>query len=220
MGEVRLEDIKPNSYKSKEINPVQNKDDKVTPVISKSAVVSTKKSLGQKFKDAFIAEDAADIKSWLVQDILIPGVKNTVIDMLSMLFFSKSGGGRRNSSYSFYRPTYGYGGSASYASYYNGQYNTANNRPQQQGYVSRNTKVDYRDIVLERRDDAERVVNEMRGRISEFGAVSVAAMLDMMEITSDFNDNNWGWTHPNQIGIRRVVNGWLIDVSEAEPLEK
>lgn len=219
MAEVRLDDIKPNSYKSKEIKQPSSAP-KAKPVVSKSAVVSTKKPLGQRFKDAFIAEDAADIKSWLVQDILIPGVKNTVIDMLSMLFFSKTGGGnRRSSSYSFYRPTYGYGG-ASYASYYNGQsrqqYNGSNNN---QGYVSHNAKVNYRDIVLERRDDAERVVNEMRGRIAEFGSVSVAAMLDMMEITSDFNDNNWGWTHPNSVGIRRVPNGWLIDVAEAEPLE-
>jgi hypothetical protein len=59
----------------------------------------------------------------------------------------------------------------------------------------------------------------MRFRIGEYGQVSIAEMLDFMEITSNFNDNNWGWTRPNDIGIRRLNNGWLIDVAEAEPLE-
>lgn len=218
MAEVKLEDIKPNSYKSKEVQP-KAEAPKATPVVSKSAIVSTKKSLGQRFKDAFIAEDVADIKSWLIQDIFIPGVKNTILDTLSMLFFNRGGGSRRSSSYSFYRP-YGYDSSASYASYYNGRRNTINRQNDHpQSYTSHNSKVDYRDIVLERRDDAQRVVDEMRGRIEQFGSVSVAAMLDLMEITSDFNDNNWGWTHPNSVGIRRVGNGWLIDVAEAEPLE-
>lgn len=219
MAEVRLEDIKPNSYKSKEIKPQNKKEAPSTTkaIVSKSAVVSTKKSIGQKFKEAFIAEDMADIKSWLIQDILIPGVKNTILDTLSMIFFKNGGGNRRSSSYNFYR--YGQNSSASYASYYNGQRHSAQQNARNQSYTSHNTKVDYRDITLVRRDDAQKVVDEMRYRINEFGSVSIAAMLDLMEITSDFNDNNWGWTNPNSIGIRPVPNGWLIDVSEAEPLD-
>lgn len=220
MAEVRLEDIKPNSYKSKE-TPVKEAP-KATPIVNKSAIVSTKKPLGQRFKDAFIAEDIADVRSWLIQDVLIPGAKNTILDMLSMVFFSKSGG-RSASSYSFYRPKgYGYSG-ASYAPYYQSQYNGQAHsgiQRQDRSYVSHNAKVDYREVVLERRDDAQRVVDEMRGRIMEFGQVSIAEMLDFMEITSSYVDNNWGWTNPNCIGIKRMANGWLIDVAEAEPLER
>ncbi len=216
MAEVRLEDIKPNSYKSKEVQPVKEAP-KAQPVVNKSAIVSTKKPLGQRFKDAFIAEDIHDVKSWLIQDVLIPGAKNTILDMLSMVFFSK--GGRSTSSYNFYRPNRSTYGGASYASYYNGQKNN-NQQQTRSSYVSHNNKVDYRDIVLERRDDAQRVVDEMCGRIVEFGQVSIAEMLDFMEITSSYVDNNWGWTNPNCIGIKRIANGWLIDVTEAEPLER
>lgn len=215
MAEVKLEDIKPNSYKSKE-QSVKKEAPKATPVVSKSAVVSTKKPLTQKFKDAFIAEDVADIKSWFVEDILIPGAKNTVLDMLSMMFFGNRSSGR-NTSYNFSRRgSQSYGG-ASYASYYNSQ--RGSERPANPTRSYHNSKIDYRDIVLERRDDAQKVVDEMRFRIGEYGQVSIAEMLDFMEITSNFNDNNWGWTRPNDIGIRRLNNGWLIDVAEAEPLE-
>lgn len=217
MAEVKLEDIKPNSYKSKEMQPVKEAP-KAMPVIDKSAIVSTKKPLGQRFKEAFIAEDINDVKSWLIQDVLIPGAKNTILDMLSMVFFAKDNG--HASSYSFYRPKgYGYSG-ASYAPYYQSQYGGQTHSQQQKSYVSHNNKVDYRDIVLQRRDDAQRVVDEMRGRIMEFGQVSIAEMLDFMEITSSYVDNNWGWTNPNCIGIKRMGNGWLIDVTEAEPLER
>ena len=56
----------------------------------------------------------------------------------------------------------------------------------------------------------------MRRRIEEFDQVSVADMLDLMEMTGKYTDNNWGWTNPNDIGIRRVNNGYLIDVAEAK----
>lgn len=218
MAEVKLEDIKPNSFKSKEMaDPKAKTPDKVKPVVDKSAVVSTKKSLGQKFKDAFIKEDINDVKSWLIEDVVIPGVKNTILDMLSRVFFNKNSSGRGYGGY--YNSSYNYGG-ASYGSYYQSQQRPSGPPHQgNRGYVSPNAKVDYRDIVLARRDDAERVVGEMQRRIADLGQVSIAEMLDFMEITSSYTDNNWGWKRVNDIGVRRVSNGWLIDVNEVVPLE-
>lgn len=209
MAEVRLEDMKPNSHVSKE-QPIAKPH--VEPIVKKSAVVSTKKSLGQKFVDTFMTEDAADVKSWLVMDVVIPGIKNTILDMLSMMFFGgTSSRSRGRSAYSYDRPSYR---QYSYSSVRGGG-RVSNDRPE----APISDKVDYRNIILQRRDDAERIVDEMRRRITEYGQVSIAEMLDLMELTGKYTDNNWGWTNPRDIGVTRVSTGYLIDVAEAQVID-
>lgn len=208
MAEVRLDDLnlKPNSHVSKE----QKAKPHVEPIIKKSAIVSTKKSLGQKFVDTFMTEDAADVKSWLVMDVVIPGIKNTILDMLSMMFFGgTSSRSRGRGSYSYDRPSY------RQYSYNSSRGRIVNERPE----APVSDKVDYRNIILQRRDDAERIVDEMRRRIETYGQVSIAEMLDLMELTGKYTDNNWGWNNPRDIGVTRVANGYLIDVAEAQVID-
>lgn len=210
---MKLEDIKPNSHKSRETIS-SNKREKVTPVVSKSSVVSTKKSLSQKFADTFIKEDVDDVKSWLLMDVVIPGVKNTILDMLGMMFFGGDGGyNRRRGRNGYDRER------VSYNSYYKSSYDGRTNRPNRDRERPMDTKVDYRNIILQRRDDAEKVVQEMWRRIDDYGQVSIAEMLDLMEISGKYTDNNWGWTNKNDIGLRRMSDGYLIDVAEAVLLD-
>lgn len=214
MAEVKMENIKPNSHKSKEMNKTDK--EKITPVVSKSSVVSTKKPLSQKFAETFLKEDVDDVKMWLISDVIVPGIKNTLLDMLSMMFFGGSGGGynRRSNQNGYTRER------VSYNSYYKSDYGSRRGRDERDSYGRPSTdKVDYRNIILQRRDDAEAVINEMHNRIDKYGQVSIADMLEAMEITSKYTDNNWGWTSHNDIGLRRVANGWLIDVAEAELLD-
>ena len=213
MAEVKLSDMKPNSHKSKDTPP------KVTPVVKADQVVATKKTLGQKFVDTFVREDLNDVKSWIITDVIVPGVKNTVLDMLSMLFFGGSNGYRRGGYRGYSRENVSYN---SYNTYYKSQYNGQTNYGPRQPHPhepSITDKIDYRNIILATREGAEDVVNQMRYRISEFGQVSIAEMLDTMSITGNYTDNNWGWRNVNDIGLRRVANGWLIDVPDAEWIE-
>lgn len=214
MAEVRLEDIKPNSHKSKEQASQKQSAPKVTPVVSKSEVVSTKKSLGQKFADTFIKEDVKDVKAWLVTEVIIPGVKDTILDMLSMMFFGGGSGYRRGRSYNSYNRE-----NVSYSSYYQSSYNNRRSDRVKERAPVANANVDYRNIILDRRDSAERVIDEMCHRIDEYGQVSIAEMLDLMEISGKYTDNNWGWTDKRDIGLKHVANGWLIDVAEARLLD-
>ena len=79
--------------------------------------------------------------------------------------------------------------------------------------------VDYQNIVLKRKDAAQDIVDELRRRINKYDKATVADLLDLIEVTGKYTDNNWGWTDPDDIGIRRVSNGFLIDVAEAELLD-
>lgn len=213
MATVRLEDITPNSHVSKESRKPPK--DRVTPVVHKDSIASTKKPLSQKFADTFITEDVDDVKSWLLMDVIIPGIKNTILDMLSMMFFGgRTYGSRGNRSRGYYNRD---NASYNYNAYYKSDYSRQNDHTSPQ--ISNNGKVDYRNIVFKRREDAERVVDEMHRRIADFGEVSIGEMLDLMEITGKYTDMNWGWRDPRDIGIRRISSGFLIDVAEAKLLD-
>ena len=71
MATVNVEEFKPNSFKSKEPRPAKVEREHIKPVVSKDAVISTKKSLGEKFAETFVAEDAANVKTWLITDVII-----------------------------------------------------------------------------------------------------------------------------------------------------
>lgn len=183
------------------------------PVIKNGRVVSTKPSIGKRIKTLFIAEDIGDVRSWLIYDVGIPFIKDTVLDLMETAFFGGStrrtrGGRRRYSSDT--RTDY----SASYKS----QGSRRRERDDRDD-DRRNRTADYRDIVLSDRYDAQNVVESLHDRIARYGNASVADLLELVDQTSKYTDTRWGWTEPSQIGIKRVSNGYLIDVDRAEPLD-
>lgn len=210
---IDISNIKPNnSY----VQPVttETKKTKVEPVVKKNAVVSTKKSLASKFVDTFIKEDIQDVKSYIIYDVIIPGAKNAFLDGISMLLTGESGR-RRNSSNNYYAQYRDYN---SYSRNYNSSYGNSSReraRRREEERNRRDVKIDYRNIILDTREDAERVIDEMYRRIDTYQEVTVAEMLEMLNIASEFTDNNYGWKSKNDIGLKRVRDGYLLDVADA-----
>lgn len=211
--------LKPNSEKYKREH-VEKKSKRVDPVVKRDKIVSTKKPLSKKFMETFVEEDIKDIKEHFIFDMLIPGLKNGCLDFMETMFFGSSSRGR-----SSYR---GRDDRKSYSSYYyrddrntSRNHNTRSNRDEKKNnrYESKSDKIDYQNIILRNRADAERIVDEMCKRIDEFEACSVADFFDLLDLTSQYVDNNWGWTDENDIKIRRVSSGFLIDVPEAVYLD-
>jgi len=210
--------VKLDSDVVKEAKAIISEKDKepVKPVVSKSSIVSTHKSLGEKFVDTFMSETVDDVKSWLMVDVIIPGIKNTILDMLGMMFFGGGDYSRRGHSRGYDRER------VSYNSYYSSDRRSesrSRDRRDRDDGPRRDGKIDYRNIIFRDRRSAEALVDELHRRIEDYNQVSIAEMFDLMEVTGKYTDNNWGWTRKSDIGIRRVSNGYLIDVAEAEALE-
>lgn len=183
------------------------KKEKAKAIVKPDAVVSTKTPVIKKMANSFIEEGARDIKNYIVDDVLIPGIKETILNILSMAFFGESSDYSRRSRRDD-RRSY-----TEYSSYYGGR----SRRSERSDRRSRreDVKADYKNIILKTREDAEDVVEELYDRIKKNGDVSVAEFLEMVNAPSDFPDNNWGWTDERDIDIRRVRDGWLIDVERA-----
>lgn len=219
MAEVDVSQLRPNSHKYRSeqeekaaSEAKEKKKEKLGPVVSKDKVVSTKKPLSKKFADTFIKQDVDDVKNYLLMDVVIPGIKNLLLDGLSMIFFGEVQRRRGGNFYERDRNR------TSYSSYYRGSSVSRSSRDRGRRYEE-DDKINYRNIVLRERRDAEDVIEQLRRRIQDQGSASVADLFDLIDVAGKYTDNNWGWTSDRQIGIRRVSDGYLIDVDEAEYLD-
>ncbi len=195
-----MEDYKSNSDKGRKEQAEKRVE---TPV----AVGKTrKKGDMQKFADAFISEDARNVKSYLLMEVIVPAVKKAISDMVTtgvdMMLYGESGKRGKNSPAT----------KVSYRNYYE--------RDEGRVYAgssnSRYGRIDYDDIIFGSRGDAEAVLDAMADIINQFGMVSVADLYDLAKIPNDnFTLNRYGWVNLNGSSVVRVRDGHIIKLPRA-----
>lgn len=204
------EEIRPNSHKYRESLNKETIKHETKTIVSNDAIVDRKKSRGKKMMKSVFNKDIEDIRDYLIYDVAIPAIKGVGMNTLSMIFYGEplydnifGEGAKKKKTYD----------RASYHKYYKGSSSRSKrNRRREED----DDDVDYQEIVLKKREDAEKIVDEMRYRISEEGSVSIAEFLDMINIPGNRSDNDYGWDRERDIGVKKVRDGWLVDVSEAK----
>lgn len=194
MAEVPMPDIKPNSnaYKSGEVKEKR----KLAPVVTSDKLA--KKKSGKIF--GFIdRDDLSDMIDDFFFDVLIPEVKDGFLDMVSVIIRADGYRGRSGKRRDRDRKSYD-------KMYRSSSYRGRDDRDRD--------REDYSDIVLTYRKDAEKIVDKLHELIDETGEASIADLYQLVDITSKYTDENWGWTRTGDIGIRKVSGGFLIDVAE------
>lgn len=204
-----MNDFKPNSHRFKDEQSATNKEErkKVEKVVSGTAKIKKKTEIS-KLKSVFISEDAANVKSYILMDVLIPAFKKAVSDIVTngidMILYGEAGRNNRKSTAS----------TVSYRNYYD-----------QRGsdrYISStrsNTGYSYDDIILESRGEAEEVLTRMDELIETYGIVSVADLYDLVGITGNYTDNNYGWTNIRNAEPVRVRDGYMLRLPKALPIK-
>jgi hypothetical protein len=201
-------EYKSNSHKSKEID-TENRIEKkrVEKVIKGNAI--TRKNEMRRLTDVFISEDVKNVKEYLIMDVLVPTIKKTIVDVVtdsvSMIFGMSP---RRGDSKS---------GKISYDRFYNrndGDRNAASSNRTRNGYS-------YDDIALESRQEAEEVLTRMDELVDTYGEVTVADLYDLVGVTCEFTDNNYGWTNIRNAKVVRLRDGkYMIDLPKALPINR
>ena len=106
-----MEDYKSNSNRSKENNKEAQPEKKIEKVVS-GTVQTKKKSELQKIADTFIQEDAKNVKSYILMDVLVPAVKKDISDIVTngidMILYGETGHSKKkgNASKVSYRSYY------------------------------------------------------------------------------------------------------------------
>jgi hypothetical protein len=206
-----MEEYKPNSYKSKEGPAEPAPEKKIEKVISGVARAKKKNEI-QKFADVFISEDINSVKSYILLDVLIPAVKKAISDIITngidMILYGETGRTKKNSIAS----------KVSYRSYYDRDRDRDIGRRDYGGPRAR-TGYSYDDIVLDSRGEAEDVLSRMDEIVSVYGMVRVADLYDLVGITGNHTDNNYGWTDIQSAKVETVRDGYLIRMPRALPLK-
>lgn len=175
-----------------------------------------RKNPGRKIADLFLDEDVSSVKGYILFDVVIPAIKNTIVDIVTngieMLFWGDSRGSRRAS---------GRRDRTSYESYYaSGRSSSrARRRDDDDDTEHRQSKMDYRDVIFESRGEAEEVLQALMEACAVYHQVTVADLFDAAGVTGNgFTDQKWGWTNLDGCSTRRVRDGYVIDLPRLEDL--
>lgn len=200
-----MEDYKSNSDKARQ---EQQSEKKVEAVIT-GAAKTRKKGEMQKFADVFIAEDANNVKSYILMEVIVPAVKKAISDIVTtgidMILYGEAGRSKKN-------------GTASKVSYRN-YYDQGGDRVRAGSVGNRRNTPDYDDILFDTRGDAEAVLDAMNDIISQYGTVSVSDFYDLARVPNDnFTMNRYGWTNIGGAIAVRVRDGYILKLPRAIPL--
>jgi hypothetical protein len=201
-----MDEYKSNSRLSKNRDKNEGiKKEKIEKIVK--GTVKSKKKNG--FLSSFLTGDLVDIRDYVIQDVLIPAVKNTIEDIItngiSMLLNNgetRKGSNRRSSASS----------RISYRAYYERE------ESERDRYRSRDRGYSYDDIILESGAEADEVIARLDELIDVYGMASVADLYDLVGISGQYTDNKYGWTDVSSASRIRVRDGYLLKMPRAKPL--
>ena len=198
-----MEEYRPNSHSYKARQEVAEKK-KVEKVIKGKARVKENKL--RKFTDAFISEDARDLKTNFVMDFVVPTIKDVGFELIKTIFF-----GRKDKIRASRSPL----DTISYNRFYQDT-RERDRRPTE----SLRPRHSHNDIVLESRGEGEAVLAQMSALIDEYDVVTIADLYDMIGVTGNHTDNNYGWYDISNASVERTRDGYVLDLPKARPLDR
>lgn len=147
------------------------------PIVKGSVKVKSESAAG-KLAKLFLTSDFQSVKRWIIEDKLVPGAKNLLLDSLAMIL---TGDSRYHSS-------------SGRTDYSRSSVSSVDNRNDVKRQMSRG-RSNYRDLIFETRDDAERVVAEMIDTVEKYDRVSILDLYDYANMASQSNPNDdyYGW---------------------------
>lgn len=216
-----MEDFPSNSHNVKVVNPpVVEQEPKKVERIVEGTVVRRKKPFRTRIKEMFVGDDMQTVGQYIMFEVLLPAVKDTIADVTSqgverMLFGEVRSTHRRGP-----RPN-----SSNYTNYTNySRYQTqAERRPQRPGLNQRARAThDFDQIILKTRSEAEEVIDRLFDLVQKYDSATVADLYELVGLKADYTDDKWGWTDFRGAGATRLSRGggYLLDLPRPELLER
>lgn len=193
-----------NSHKVKTERDAKTR--KIEKVVS-GKVKTQKTGELHKFTDLFIAEDLRTVVTYVIKDVIIPEAKKIVREIMvsgtDMMLFGESRGKKTSVS-----------DRVSYRRYYDRD----DDRTKRDEIVRDRFRFD--NIILDNRGDAEKALYVMDDILEEYGMVRVADFYELVGITGDYTDNNYGWDNLRNATVIHTRDGWTFRFPKVKPLNR
>lgn len=203
-----IQDYPSNSHHrlTKQVDNNQPKTEKRVEKAVVKGVAKTKKQSGiQKFAKVFISEEIGNIKTSIINDILVPTFKKAVMNTLDMLLNGGSG----------YTSSNPMSSKISYRNFYDKKPD-----PRSSESASARSRFDFEDITYPNRGAAELVLDQMDALVSQYGYVTILDMYDLAGLTAPPTAHKYGWVTLRDAKITRMMDGdYIIRLPKANVID-
>lgn len=198
-----------------EIPQDPTREKRVEQVTSASAE-RRKPRMGRKFKETFVGGSARGAVEYMVVEVVVPAIQDTLIDAfqggIERLIRGEGARVRRGST-----PTYSSLGRVNYQS-------MSSSKPPTSRAMSQQSRArhDFGEILIQNRAEAEEVLERLYDELSRYNEVTVAVLYELTGIQSSHVDHRWGWKSLRGAKVlgRPRLGGYLLDLPEPEPLDR
>lgn len=182
-------------------------------VVSVDAV-QRPKSLGRRFKGIFFGGEVKGATRYIFADVLVPALKNMVVDATSKGVERVIYGDSPRRRYDPGRPRISYNTPPldRYSSTRRGML------PDQPPHSAPMRRQDVGEIILVSRADADMVIERLTDIIDKYDVASIADLHELVGLPTTYVDNKWGWSVLKYANIRQVREGYLLDLPPVEPI--
>lgn len=205
-----------NSNKEKERpKQIHREPEKKIERVTLGKVQRRKKPLGRRLKETFFGGDGRGVWEYITGDVLIPSLKDTIADVVTlgierMIFDEVRPSSRRGR-----RDPRGHVRYDRYSSSSRRDRDDSRNMSRR-GRASHN----FDEIILDSRVEAEEVIDNMFELIQQFEEVTVADLYELVGISGNYTDQKWGWDDLTGAGATRLSGGgYLLDLPRPIPLD-
>lgn len=190
----------------------QEEREKIEKIV-KGHVSKQKKSIGQKLGESLLSEESDGVGSYIFNDVLLPAVKDTIVDMvtgaINMAFYGDTRGpGRRSSGSRFSR------GSAEVVSY-DRRYGSRGRDTVPRGRA----RYDVDNIVFGSRQEADEVLDVLLDYIDRYEVVTVADFYQALDMPTQSTDFKYGWASLGRARIHPSRGGYVLEMPKVEPID-
>lgn len=188
--------------------------------IVEGKVARRKKPLSTRFREMFLADADQSVTEYVIGEVLVPALKDMVTDAVSqgferMIYGETRSNGRRARSSSNSGPFNTQSGHVPYNRYSSSTPSRVERQPTRRSRASH----DFDEIILGSRAEAMDVISSLNDVIGKYEAVSIADLYEMVGVDSHFTDQKWGWTNLDGAMVRRISNGYLLDLPKTEQID-
>lgn len=189
---------------------------KLSSVVTTGKVESKKPTIKSKLADVFLSEERGNVGQYLIFDVLIPAIKDTVCNLghaaLDRSFYGES---RRYTNQSQTGSTY------NYSSYYKPNYSQPQrNQPSDRyAHIHREGVFQFDTIEFGMRAEAQEVLDCLVMRIVDSDYATVADLYDLIGRTADFTMERWGWYNLDTAYVTNVRGGFVIRLPKPQPIK-
>lgn len=213
-----MEEFPANSKRSKqgqEQAEEPKRERRVETVVDGAEVTVRKRSLRHRVGDLFTGSDGQSVGSFLWWDMIVPMSRSMVYDLAE-------GAARRTFLGDSRMPSrggsgFGYGGGMP-TNY--GRYSTPSAPPMPSISRDGRRNHDFGEISIPERHRAEAARAELYRCIEKYGVARVADFYDAVGITPNPQDDRWGWDDLGGGRIRRVADGFVLELPRPVPIDR